>query len=334
MEKPFPKSVSNIDRVNQLLESILPEDSLAIVISADPDAIAGALALRRIFWRRVKRIQIGRINEIKRPDNIALIHSLKISLTPFKRLQASEVTKWILVDSQPHHSGLFGDLNFSIVIDHHPIGADLKADFIDIRPEYGAVSTILTEYLRASKIAPSPRLATALFYGIKTDTGNFVRPVILNDLNAFRYLYKFTNINLVRKIESSEMSKRTLDIFRQGMDNLTFLKDVAFVHMERMNNPDALVIVADFFLNLAESTWSIVSAKCGSNLVIILRNAGFRRDAGKLAQRLFGKWGRAGGHRTAARAEIPVAAIKSLAKSERGYRNFVLNQIRKEWQEK
>ncbi len=334
MEKPFPKSVSTVDRVGQLLESVAPEDSLAILIRADPDAIAGALALRRIFWRRVKQIQIGRINEIKRPDNIALIHSLKIALAPFKRIKAAEVTKWVLIDSQPHHADQFGRIDFSIVIDHHPVEEGLKADYIDIRPDYGSVSTIFTEYLRAARIKPSPRLATALFYGIKTDTGNFVRPVIQNDLNAFHYLYKFTNINLVRKIESSEMTKKTLDVFRQGMDNLTFLKDVAFVHMENVNNPDSLVIAADFFLNLAEATWSIVSAKCGNELVVILRNAGFRRDAGKLAQKLFGKWGRAGGHRAAARAEIPVSAIKAQVRSERGYRNFVFDQIKKEWQDR
>jgi nanoRNase/pAp phosphatase (c-di-AMP/oligoRNAs hydrolase) len=332
MERPFAKSISKTDRLNQLRAKVSSDDSLAILIRADPDAIAAALALKRLFWRRAKNIGIYRINDIKRPDNVALIRSLKISLGHFKRIDSSAYTKWALLDSQPHHADQFGDVPFDIIIDHHPAEADFKAGLIDIRPEYGAVSTIMTEYLRASAIQPSPRLATALFYGIKTDTGNFVRPVIQNDLNAFRYLYRFANINLVRKIESSEMTKRTLSIFRQGIDNLVLYQNVAFVHMERLNNPDALVSVADFFLNLAEATWSIASAKCGDSLVVILRNAGFRRDAGKLAQQLFGKWGRAGGHRTAARAELPLGAIRSRARSEAGYRNFVLEQIKKEWE--
>jgi hypothetical protein len=63
----------------------------------------------------------------------------------------------------------------------------------------------LTEYLKASKVNPSPRLAAALFYGIKTDTNSFVRPTVSNDIKAFRYLYEYANLNNIKKIEFSEM---------------------------------------------------------------------------------------------------------------------------------
>ena len=41
----------------------------------------------------------------------------------------------------------------------------------------------------------------------------------------------------------------------------------------------------------------------------IIRNVGFRLDAGRVAKRLFGKLGSAGGHKSAARAEIPISAL-------------------------
>src|SRR5207344_3648453 len=57
-----------------------------------------------------------------------------------------------------------------LVVDHHPKRTNFKARFADLRTGYGATSTIFTEYLRAAAIEPTQRLATALLYGIKTDT--------------------------------------------------------------------------------------------------------------------------------------------------------------------
>ena len=55
----------------------------------------------------------------------------------------------------------------------------------------------MTEYLRAAKNEPSSKLATGLFYAIKTDTDNFVRPTVDLDMIAFRYLYDYANMNII-----------------------------------------------------------------------------------------------------------------------------------------
>jgi nanoRNase/pAp phosphatase (c-di-AMP/oligoRNAs hydrolase) len=199
---------------------------------------------------------------------------------------------------------------------------------VDIKEDYGATSTMMVEYLRAAKIKPSPRLSTALFYGIKTDTDNFARPSTPHDINAFRYLYQFVNVNIIKKIESSEITRKTLPNFRAAIDKLTFLKDKAFIHMGRVNDPDMLVIIADFFLKMAEATWCIVSGVCGNKLIIIFRNAGFRLDAGKTARKLFGRWGSAGGHKGAARAEIPIHEVPLEVDNMSECEQFVLDKIR------
>ena len=328
MDHPFPKSTTAAEKCKRLLEVVVPEDALAILINADPDAIAGALALKRFFWRKVRKAVIYHINPIQRADNLAFVKLLRIDQRPIRYLKSTAFTKWAIVDSQPHHHELFLDKQFDIIIDHHPLGPSSKARFVDIKGNYGATSTILTEYLRAAKIRPSPKLATALFYGIKTDTDNFVRASLPNDLNAFRYLYKFTNMNIIKKIESSEITKHTLDSYRVAMERLTFLKDIAFIHMGEVENPDVLVIIADFFLKMAEATWCIVSGTCKQKLIVILRNAGFRLDAGKMARKLFGQWGPAGGHRSAARAEVPVESIPKEVKGRLNLEQFVLRILR------
>ncbi|MBW1779570.1 MAG: DHH family phosphoesterase [Deltaproteobacteria bacterium] len=307
MDRPFPKSVTSLEKCKRLLELISPEETWGIVMNADPDAIASALALKRLFWRKVRKVMLFHINPIERADNLAFIKLLKIKLQQIRSMRGRKINRWAIVDSQPHHHDRFMKHPFDIIIDHHPLGPSSEAGFMDVKEDYGANSTIMTEYLRASKITPSARLATALFYGIKTDTDNFVRESVPNDMNAFRYLYPLTNMNTIKKIEFSEISKETLTDFRFAMEHLIFIKDIAYINMKEVTHPDVLVIIADFFMKLAEAEWSIVTGIYDEKLIVILRNAGFRGDAGKTAQKLFKPWGgSAGGHKTAARAEIPL----------------------------
>ncbi len=328
MNHPFSKSISLTERCERLQKVISHEDTLAVLINADPDSIASALALKRLFWRKVRKTLIYHTNVIKRLDNKAMIRLLKIDQKHIRTLDSSEITKWAIVDSQPQHNEQLNRYRFDIIIDHHPLASGTTGHFVDVKEEYGANSTILTEYLRAAGIKPSPRLATALFYGIKTDTDNFVRPSTPNDINAFRYLYQFVNINIIKKIESSEMTKKTLGSYRTAMEQLTFIKGMAFVHMGKVSDPDILVIIADFFLKMAEATWSVVSGIYGRKLIVIFRNAGFRLDAGKLAQKLFGQWGSAGGHKSAARAEILLNGIGQEMNDDLEYKQFVIDRLK------
>ena len=328
MEHPFPKSTPVTEKLKKLLERVEAEDTVAILINADPDAMSSAMALQRLFWRRVKKTWVFRTNVIKRADNLAMIKLLNIKQQHIRKLNPARISKWVIVDSQPQHNEALSKFRFDIIIDHHTPDPGSVAPFVDIREDYGATATMMTEYLRAARITPSPRLATALFYGIKTDTDNFVRASIPNDINAFRYLYPYANIPIVKMIESSEMTRKTLTSFRAALENLVFFRDKAYIHMGKVNDPDILVILADFFLKLVESTWCIVSGVYGQKLIVIFRHAGFRLDAGKVAQKLFGQWGSAGGHKSAARAEIPIEAIPTPAREEPELKEFLLTVIK------
>lgn len=329
MENPFPKSATLTDRVKKLLETVSYEDTLAVLINADPDSMACAMALKRLFWRKIKKTYIYHINVIKRADNLAMTRLLKVDQKHIRNLNSAEITKWAIVDSQPHHSEQFMKFKFDIIVDHHPVNPGSKAKFVDIRDDYGASSTIFTEYLRAASIKPSPRLATALFYGIKTDTDDFVRNSSPNDINAFRYLYNFVNTNIIKKIESSGMTKKTLSSFRTAIENLSFIKDMSFIYMDKVESPDILVMIADFFLKMGESTWTFVSGIHNQKLIIIIRNAGFRLNAGDKAVKLFGAYGSAGGHKSAARVEIPLKSIIPEISGKTGYRQFVIDKFKK-----
>jgi len=327
LDYPLPKSVSKAERLRRLRGLVSAEDTLAIVISADPDAMASALALRRLFWRKVRRAVIYHTNEIQRADNLAMIRLLKIEQFHIRQMKPAEITRWAIVDSQPCHIKALCDRRFDIIIDHHPVTGNVMGGFVDIREHYGATSTLMTEYLRAAKIRPSVRLATALFYGIKTDTDNFVRAALPNDVSAFRYLYQFANMNVIKKVESSEMTRETLASYGQAMRRLRLIDDTAFVFMGEVVNPDVLVILADFFMRLAEAKWSVVGGIYDKRLVLIIRNVGFKGDAGTVARKLIAGWeGSAGGHKSAARAEVPLENIGAF--STRAVGGHVLARVR------
>jgi len=161
MDHPFPKSATSAEKCKRLTEILSPDETWGIIMNADPDAIASALALKRLFWRKVRKVTIFHINPIERADNLALIRLLKIKMQRIRSMKGRKIHRWAIVDSQPHHHKRFMNHPFDIIIDHHPVGPSLEAAFIDIKEDYGANSTILTEYLRASKVAPSPRLSVS-----------------------------------------------------------------------------------------------------------------------------------------------------------------------------
>ena len=148
---------------HRLYQLFSHEDRLLIVIDPDPDAIASALALKRLLWHRLTSCTIAPVRPITRPQNQRMVQLLSIGLTPLQELQPADFNRKALVDNQPHHHELLGCYDYDVVIDHHPRSPETKARLVDIRPDYGATATILTEYLREARIKPSLKLATALY---------------------------------------------------------------------------------------------------------------------------------------------------------------------------
>ena len=294
-------------RLNGLWAIFERSDTVLIVISADPDAIASAMALKRLLSYRVHSVAIGYPNEIRRLNNMTMVERLKVPIERLHTMPVKEYTTKILLDSQPNHLACFEKLTFNAVIDHHPVTTGWDAAFIDIRPEYGAVSSMMVEYLRAANIKPSVSLATALFYGIKVDTQNFQKQNMqVADSICFRYLFNIANLNLVRKFELTELRRSELRYFRTALNEVKATNRRAYVHLGRVSTPDILVIIADFFNRVEGFDWVIVSGVHGEKLVVIFRCDGYRKNAGKLAKATFGGFGPAGGHKEAARAESPL----------------------------
>lgn len=323
-------TISASEKLRRLQNQFSGEDHVLVLINADPDAMASAMALKRLLWRKVSSVTISNTNVIKRPDNLAMIRLLGIPLVFIDDIDLQRFTRLVLVDSQPAHHPAFAELAFQVIIDHHP-DSGIKAPFVDIRPRYGATATMMTEYLKAAKIKPSAKLATGLYYAIKTDTDDFRRQATIEDVRAFQYLFRHANIHMARKIEQSDLKLEFLKYFKRAFNQMRFRKGRIFVHLGQVTNPDICVLVADFFMRVASVGWSIVSGTCDKKLTIVFRNDGIRKNAGNVAKQSFGTIGSAGGHKNMARAELALDALKDEVKyqDDRKLFQWIIKKIEK-----
>lgn len=313
-------------KLTRMLDLFSREDDWLILVNADPDAMAAAMALKRIMAHRTGEVAIARINAITRPDNLAMVRYLRIPMIPWDSTLCAFFSKFALVDSQPHHSIDFAGVPFSLVVDHHPLSAEhpVQAAFCDIEPASGSTSTLFTEYLRTLGIRPGSLLATALQYGIRTDTATFTRKVSEGDMRAYQYLAGHADTALLTRIMRSEYLPGWLKYFSRAFASLHSCGKGHYTFLGMVENPDILVVIADFFTRVHGLTWIAV---CGAympkaeakaepqneqngKVVIIFRGDGRTSDVGHFAAERLGDLGSAGGHRNMARAEFPVAAVE------------------------
>ncbi|HAM51995.1 MAG TPA: hypothetical protein DCP92_15385 [Nitrospiraceae bacterium] len=321
---------SNLERLRKVCDGAM---NVGVIIygNPDPDALASALALKKTLETKKRAINIGYTGAIGRPENASMIRQLKIPAFPVSEVEAAQSDVIALVDSQPQFFTDFRLPRCDIVIDHHPVSDRIGAGFVDIRPNYLSTSSIMTEYLRIAGVRLTKNLASALFYGIKTDTRHFMGDMSPGDLDAIRWLRSKADRDIVKQIEFSQFSREGLDYFSIALVRRRFVNGVMFSHLGPVPFFDVCVQVADFFIRVENVSWALVTGVVADTLVIVFRNDGIKKDAGFLARMAFGGIGSAGGHKDMGRAEVKqdVLPKELLLSDNRGIEEYVLSSLAK-----
>jgi nanoRNase/pAp phosphatase (c-di-AMP/oligoRNAs hydrolase) len=299
----------------KLMDLVLPNDSLLLLMygSPDPDAIASAMALQEILQRKkgLSKSVFVSTEPLSRQQNYEFIFSMRINIQLITQVDLTAYRLIALLDAQPSFfSGVLSFLQPHIVFDHHPHYGKWQAPVEDVRPTYGALSTMLTEYLIYAGIKIPRILHTALLYGIKTDTDNFDRDTIAEDISAYTYHTKNANMQLIRRIELNQTPGRFLKYFDHAYHHMNNFRGRRVCFLGKIESSDVCVQVADFYLRLIGTYYVVVAGIVDDKLIIIFRGDGYRQDCGALAQKAFGLYGNGGGHRSAARMEIPLEVLK------------------------
>ncbi|MGE0364044.1 MAG: bifunctional oligoribonuclease/PAP phosphatase NrnA [Vicinamibacterales bacterium] len=285
----------------------------------DPDAIASGLALRTLLRRTKQTAIIGTMQPVARPENQRMLKLLEIGVDTVAAGEFASFDKIALVDVQPHY---FGEAlrHVDLVVDHHPETTGYTAVFKDIRSHYGSTSTILTEHLRAVDLDISERTATAMLYAIKSDTLFFNRQANRADLEAFSFLYPLADAGLIRKMEGAEITRERLDYVIKAWQQGRMVEHVFCAFLGEPPRDDFIPYVADFYLQLEDVQWTVVSGVVNDQMVVSVRNLGYSRNAGDFVRRWFNDIGSAGGHRTMAKAVVPLEAFQNKFGAHEGSR--------------
>ena len=273
----------------------------------DPDSLASGLALRTILGRNRQTAVIGSFGAVTRPENLRMCEMLGIEVKTLENDdEVNSFNRVVVLDIQPHYWGeRFTEVD--LVIDHHPPQKGYNARFKEIRPDIGATSTMLLEHLLASDKQISERVATAMLYAIKTDTLFLERGVHPADLRSFAYLYGKANLTMLRKIEGRGITMERLAFIDRVRQQHIFRDGFLYAHLGKIPRDDLAPALADFFLQLDDVRWCAVSGVVGGQVTLSLRNLGYQRSAGDVVKTAFGAIGNAGGHRSAAKAIMPLA---------------------------
>ncbi len=287
----------------------------------DPDTIASAVGLKLLFRKQFKvRSLIGYGGVITRQENRAMIQRLRIKMTQLSTVKRGQYYGIALVDTQPGAGNNLMEISPEpplIVIDHHPLRKlSFKSPFHDIRPKYGATSTIVTEYLLAAGITPSRSVANALLYGIKSDTNSLARGACNVDFEAFNYLAPLTNPRVLGWIENPPLPTEYFRDYHLGLSHTTIYRDVAISDLGEIRSQHIVPELADLLLRIEGVSWSLCMARADNLLILSLRSTSRTYKAGTVVQRLIGKMGSAGGHSEMAAGQIPLEDLSEEDKDE------------------
>ncbi|MGI9591376.1 MAG: DHH family phosphoesterase [Myxococcota bacterium] len=308
--------LTNLRRVVEVRTLLEPREKIAILLQPDPDpdGIACGYALRALLGRKSPTAPLVSFGEIKRPENRAMVEALGIEVRTIDPADLDEFDGLALVDVQPT---VFGESpparvrSVDVVIDHHPERTGYDAVIRDIRPSYGATATVLTEYIRASDFDIRARLATALVYGIKSDTQLLGRETSSHDIAAFAWLHTLHSPALLRRIERPALPTDGLRALGRALAQTGVEEGIHLLVLGRVRE-DVIPQVADLGLQAENAEWAIAAGLVGSDLVFSVRNVGYVRAAGDVVRAVVEGLGVGGGHRSMAKGIIPLKAFREV----------------------
>lgn len=305
--KQLLKRLSTLRRVDKIMDMVRNAEFPLILMYSDPDpdAIGAALGLALIMKQAGANPVIRYTGEVQRYQNKLMLNYLK---EPIERLRDGELEGAdvvAVVDAQP---GFWkkDPPCAHIVIDHHPIRDDTKAVYCDLRDHYGSTSSMLIEYLHGAGIPIRRKLATALLYGLITDTADLSRNTSSADIKAYDLVHTKADHYFLSRLSKSVVPMNMLSQISWGIDHRIVYRDLMLIHFGEVETPDLLVQVADSMLMTCGINWVVCAGKVEDRMVVVFRGDGHRQDVGSRARSAFGKIGSAGGHRTMGRAEVPL----------------------------
>ena len=291
------KSISNC-----LVETVKKYRHLLIYIkgSPDPDAIAASYSLKLICEHFGTEADIVSPVYPSLPQNIKMVKELRLPIRfGDKDMAIGDFDAYAVLDHQSVSvEGVTGVIPCAIHIDHHDrVDQKIPVELGIIVEESGSTSSImafiLDELEQGLNLSKPDRVsvATALYYGIQTDTDDFSHAESL-DMKALEIITRDYDEQAIAEISSIPFSKESIDFFTLALENRIIYKDwlISGIGFIDEKYRDSVAVIGDFLLKLENISTAVVffiiENKEGLTLNVSLRTKDAKFNMNALIKRI------------------------------------------------
>lgn len=302
----------------------------------DPDSLGGAVGLQE-FARQAAGIpsRLAITGKILRAENQAMVKELGIEMDRLEDLRLQDFDCVALVDTQPGfgHTFLPPGLRVDIVIDHH-VCADAQVNagdvaFFDVRLDAGATSSIVACHLLDAGVVPSAQAATALAYGIRTDTADLSRNVSELDLRAHEFLSPRIDRQKLAAITNPRLPLAYFAALKEALSKVRLYPGVTLCSLGRTASAEMVAEVADMLLRMEGVRAVFCGGLIGSTYYVSVRTEIGIDAWGLIRAGMEGEKGSCGGHGSVAGGSIQLDSsdTRALRRLERRLERNVLHAM-------
>jgi len=292
--------------------SSVPAGSVVAIFchdNPDPDALGAGLAMFELVKSMGLTPKLLYGGLVEHQQNRAMVSVLEI---PARRLILDWEVNDVLTDAAVvvtvdfHRPGanniLPDDCVPHIVIDHHA-SEGVAADLAMVHPEFSATSSLVASLLMQLDFEMTPRIATGLAFGIRTDTLGFTRQFNPVDIRALSWLNAWVDSDMMRSIEEPPRSMATLEAFSEALNARQQIGTTLLAPLATLPNRDALAQIADFLLPTEGVNSVVVFGTRRGKVILSARTTDEQLHLGKVFSERWGN-GQSGGHKALAGGQI------------------------------
>ena len=300
-------------KARQLLKLLADKKKILVTTHQhpDPDALASCVAMCTLLQHKVAGadVKVSFKGGIGGGLNEQFAKLTELNPVPWDDAALADYDAIVLMDTQPGfgNSPLPAGVMPLVVIDHHRKGRAKKpkCGFCDIRPDVGAVSSIVFSYFMELDVKISPDLGATLLFAIESDlAGAAGQPGELDNV-ALSNLTLIADTRKLYRMRYLDLPQNFFISYAQALNNAVFYDSALMSNLDQIPSPERPAIAADFLLRFDQAKWALVSGMIGPYLLLSLRTyPGGKMSAAELMGRLVRGMGEGGGHRSKAGGAI------------------------------
>jgi len=277
----------------RLLAALSGHDAVTVLThpNPDPDAMASAMGVATLAASAGATPTIRYPGEVRHQQNRAFRTVLEPEM---ERLEAAgDIGSPVVLVDHGEARGFPGAAGVTplAVVDHHPGDAAATA-FTDVRPEYGACATIVSEYLDAvgAPVAPDDDpgdpvvdepLATGLLFGVLSDTDYLTDGATDAEFASASYLSPGVDSDALQRVRNPRVDAGTLEVKARAVEGRDVRPPFAVSDVGRVDNVDAIPQAADELATLDSVTAVVVVGDDGETLHLSGRSRDDRVHVGE-----------------------------------------------------